>query len=149
MVQDSGTAALTYSNVRGGWPGTGNVDADPLFAGGGSRPYSLRAGSPCVDSGDPAFASVPCAKDLIGACRVWDGNGDAVARVDMGAYEFGSLLGDIDGDCVIGAGDLRVLMKHFNTAAGATYAQGDIDGDSDVDGIDLHLLLAVLGWRCP
>jgi hypothetical protein len=28
----SGTLAVTYSCVQGGWTGTGNLDADPLFA---------------------------------------------------------------------------------------------------------------------
>ena len=29
---DSSTTVITYSDVQGGWPGEGNIDADPLFA---------------------------------------------------------------------------------------------------------------------
>ena len=28
----TGTPVITYSNIQGGWPGEGNIDADPLFA---------------------------------------------------------------------------------------------------------------------
>ncbi|MCU0914786.1 MAG: hypothetical protein MUC88_09510 [Planctomycetes bacterium] len=68
-VSITGTpAAVTYSDIQGGWPGRGNLSADPQFAGD----YHLKstagrwdpvAGtwvrddltSPCIDSGDPAL----------------------------------------------------------------------------------------------
>jgi hypothetical protein len=148
VLLDSGAASVSHSLVQGGWPGAGNVDADPLFLGQGPRPYSLQSGSPCIDTGDPGFAS-PCAHDLIGACRVWDGDGDSLVRVDMGAYEHGSLLGDLDGDCTVGADDLALLKLHLPTSAGATPAQGDLDGDGDVDVVDLQQLVWALGSSCP
>lgn len=43
------TVNISYSDVESGWPGTGNIDADPLFAGEGD--YHLTAGSPCIDVG--------------------------------------------------------------------------------------------------
>jgi len=60
----------TYSDVEGGWPGEGNIDADPLFV---SVPddLHLRHGSPCIDAGDPASAL--------------DGDG---TRADMGAFPY-------------------------------------------------------------
>jgi len=52
---------VSYSAIEGGWEGTGNTDADPLFAGGALCDYYLgqvaagqAANSPCVDAGDPA-----------------------------------------------------------------------------------------------
>lgn len=62
--------SVTYSNIQGGWPGEGNIDADPLFADPSNGDYHLKSqagrwesGSlswvidevtnPCIDAGDP------------------------------------------------------------------------------------------------
>jgi hypothetical protein len=50
----AGTTTVTYSDVQGGWPGTGNTDADPLWTFPGIMGYSLLPGSPCINTGDPA-----------------------------------------------------------------------------------------------
>ena len=69
----------------------GNLSTDPLFVHGpfGDVPgdYHLQETSPLVDAGDTAAPSLP-ATDLDGNARVFDGNFDGDARVDMGAYEF-------------------------------------------------------------
>jgi hypothetical protein len=79
-------ATATYSNIQGGYPGTGNIDADPLFADAAGTDYRLQLGSPCIDAGDPA--SAPTGTDLVGNPRLLDGDLDLVRLVDMGAYEF-------------------------------------------------------------
>src|SRR6185436_19277844 len=38
----------------GGWPGVGNIDADPRFWNAAASDFHLQATSPCVDAGDPA-----------------------------------------------------------------------------------------------
>jgi len=38
-----GSPLVTYSCVQGGWPGVGNVDADPLFTGGPSGAWTSDA----------------------------------------------------------------------------------------------------------
>ncbi|MGD8451194.1 MAG: right-handed parallel beta-helix repeat-containing protein [Phycisphaerae bacterium] len=55
----SGTPAVTYCDVQGGWPGGGNIDADPLFLAGPVGYFYLShtaAGqpfdSPCIDGGN-------------------------------------------------------------------------------------------------
>jgi len=50
----AGTTTVTYSDVEGGWPGTGNIDADPLWTFPLFQDYSLLPGSPCINTGDPA-----------------------------------------------------------------------------------------------
>jgi len=71
-IHDStSSASVAYSNVEGGWPGTGNIDTNPLFFCHCYSDVYLRDSSPCIDSGDPSFPLDP------------DGT-----RADMGAYYF-------------------------------------------------------------
>ena len=43
--------SVTYSDVEGGYPGEGNINADPLFADQANGDYHLSLESPCIDSG--------------------------------------------------------------------------------------------------
>jgi hypothetical protein len=45
---------VTYSDVERGYPGEGNIDADPMFVDPDSSDYHLSNGSPCIDSGTDA-----------------------------------------------------------------------------------------------
>jgi hypothetical protein len=46
----SSTVTVNYNDIQGGYPGTGNINLDPLFGGNN---YFLTSGSPCIDAGDP------------------------------------------------------------------------------------------------
>lgn len=74
-----------YSNIEGGWFGTGNIDAEPAFMDPGAFDYHLRLASPCVDAGTDAGAPD---HDLDGDSRPLHGDGDGIALVDMGVDEF-------------------------------------------------------------
>ena len=88
-------------DVEGGWPGTGNIDADPLFADFSVGDYHLNWDSPCRDSGDSTVPDLP-AEDFEGDPRLANG------AVDMGADEFHAHLYHI-GDIVPGSlVDLKV-----------------------------------------
>jgi len=59
---NSGSATATYSDIQGGWTGTGNIDADPLFADPANGDFHLSwanfpipdvTKSPCIDAGNP------------------------------------------------------------------------------------------------
>jgi len=76
----SGSVTVSYSDVQGGYAGTGNLDMDPLFVSSSAQDYHLQPGSPCIDAGDPLGAP---ADDLDGALR------DALP--DMGADEWTNL----------------------------------------------------------
>jgi hypothetical protein len=57
---------------------------DGGFADAADGDYHLRPGSPLLDAGDPATAQ---GLDLDGNPLVADGNGDGIARRDLGAFE--------------------------------------------------------------
>jgi hypothetical protein len=61
FVKSGNAPAVTYSNVQGGYPGTGNIDNDPRFTPGPLGDYYLShiasgqaEDSPCIDAGNPA-----------------------------------------------------------------------------------------------
>ena len=62
----------TYCDIQGGWHGTGNIDADPLFVDPTLGDYNLQWPSPCIDSGNP----------------YWVYNDPDGTRADMGAYYY-------------------------------------------------------------
>jgi parallel beta-helix repeat protein len=66
-------------------PGEGNISADPLFIDLVNNDYHLQAGSPCIDAGNSTGAP---STDFDGNPRPIDGDGDGIAVVDMGAFEY-------------------------------------------------------------
>lgn len=100
---------LLYNNIEG-LTGTGiygevnemegNFDFDPLFDPEGEHECALSQYSMCIDHGVNMVMDVfPLPEtDILGNQRIWDGDNDEVAFVDMGAYEYGSSpLGTEDG----------------------------------------------------
>jgi hypothetical protein len=77
----SAASIVTYSDVQGGWTGTGNINADPMFADALNGDYRLLAGSPCIDTGNDAAVPPGVTTDLDGNPRIQG------ACVDMGAFE--------------------------------------------------------------
>jgi hypothetical protein len=71
---------VTYSDVQGGFPGTGNIDADPLWADPANDDFHLTWDSPCRNTGDNNSVTEPY--DFEGDPRIWD------STVDMGVDEF-------------------------------------------------------------
>jgi hypothetical protein len=69
-----------YSDVRGGWPGEGNIDSPPIFANRTGGDYSLSDFSPCIGRGNRAMA---IGADLRGQVRPQP----AGTAPDMGAFE--------------------------------------------------------------
>jgi predicted outer membrane repeat protein len=84
------TITVTYSDVKGGFPGEGNIDVDPLFADPDNGDYHLKSqagrwdpisqswvidqiSSSCIDAGDPGT--------LAGLERFPNGG-----RINIGAY---------------------------------------------------------------
>lgn len=86
---------VTYSVVAGGYPGTGNLDVDPLL----NPDLTLRLGSPAIDAGR-CGSDVPTT-DILRLPR-WDIAGIANPKggrgADIGAYEFQGRLANGDSD---------------------------------------------------
>ncbi len=94
LVPDT-SYTVTYSLIRNGFSGIGNIETQPLFVGTGANPYALQAGSPGIDAG--RNANVPTlgavTMDILQVHRGVDGDrlgaatGDG-SEYDMGAYEY-------------------------------------------------------------
>jgi len=69
------SATLAYSCFQGGFPGSGNIAAWPVFVGSGSGDYRLQNGSPCIDGGTDTGRPFNGAAPDIGA---WEAPGDYV-----------------------------------------------------------------------
>ena len=138
----SGDPVVTFSDIRGGWPGEGNIDADPLFVDPDNGDLHLLPGSPVIDAGDNTAVPAGVLADLDGRSRFWDdpdtpdtGNGTPPI-VDVGAYEFGSMTcADEDGDgkvtlchCPSGDPDKARTITVGVAASAAHLAHGDLCG---------------------
>jgi len=86
QIEGTLAAAVTYSDVQGGYAGAGNINADPMFLAPGD--YHIFLASPCVDVANPVGAP---ADDIDGDVRPQG------AGYDIGADEN---LPDDDGDGV-------------------------------------------------
>jgi len=68
---NGGYFSAQYSDIEGGYSGTGNINADPVFSTHPDSAYHLTGSSPCIDTGDPNSPLDP------------DGT-----RADMGAFPY-------------------------------------------------------------
>jgi len=141
---NGGVPMVTFSNIQGGFEGTGNVNADPLFVDAdgaddivGTPDDDLRLQSclsPCFNRGDNAAIPAGTTTDLDGNPRLSN------LTVDMGAYELpddGSPDDDGDGfpnDCDQCPDDSK---KTEPAVCGCGVADTDSDGDLVADCVDL------------
>ena len=73
-IDETGTVTVTYSDVEGGWSGTGNISDDPQLLG-----VHLTGTSPCIDAGTATDAP---AEDIDEETR------PQATGIDMGADEY-------------------------------------------------------------
>ena len=71
-----------------------NFSQDPAFINADQGDFHLQATSPCIDSGDNNAPLRP-ARDFEGTIRPLDGDEDSQAIIDIGAFEFKSLVLDV------------------------------------------------------
>jgi parallel beta-helix repeat protein/predicted outer membrane repeat protein len=90
----TGSPVVTYCDVKGGFIGLGNIDADPLFVDAAGGDYHLLVGSPCIDVGTDdtvTYPSIPI-DDIDGNARPTTGTG-----IDIGSDETSGIDNDGDG----------------------------------------------------
>ncbi len=146
---------VTYSDVQGGWTGTGNISTDPQFTRLGTRnlegewidgDYRLKTGSPAIDAGSsaalPADAFDLDADGDVAEPLVYDLDNDIRVegtRVDMGAYEqLGKQPAPIPAVALtVSVGDSYVTLHRDPSASSASntfIATVDVDIDLSFQG---------------
>jgi hypothetical protein len=143
-----GTVTVTYSDVEGGFDGTGNIDADPLFSDAPNGDFTLDCVSPCIDAGNPAGtdmgafeatclpATVTVSGTVTSNCNgalagvtvdLMDGSGDFyTTHTDVsGAFTFASLASDPD------TGEISITVPLGYQAGTPTGGEASIVLDAD------------------
>jgi hypothetical protein len=151
-----GSAAnVAYSDVQWGWPGPGNINADPLCADPANGDLRLLPGSPCIDAGDNTAVPDGIVTDLDGNPRFHNdhgspdtGNPDGINPiVDMGAFEFQGMSPGCPWDCgdsngEVGINDFLVMLSDWGGG-------GPCDFDGGGVGITDFLDLLAFWGPCP
>ena len=155
-----GAVTAEYSNIEGGLPGAGNIDAAPIYQPGSLR---LASGSPGVDAGSvgliPADAldldgdgdtTEPLPADLDGLARRSNdpaspdtGSGPAPIP-DMGAYELQGCPADFDGDSQLTLFDFLAFQNAFD----AGDPRADFDGDGELTLFDFLAFQSAFDAGC-
>jgi hypothetical protein len=140
--------------------GIGEEFLGPLADNGGpTKTHALLAGSPAIDAGDPNFDPAdpdgdPLTDDALpydqrGAPfgRVFDGNSNGVAQVDIGAYELQpqSILGDYNLNGAVDAADYVVWRKTLGTSVSPPFVGADGSGNGQVGAEDHNVWRAHFG----
>jgi len=144
-----GSAIVTYCDVQGGWPGVGNIDADPLFVdpdGPDDDPntwedndFHLAADSPCIDAG--CNWAVP--QDSVDL----DGDGRTTEYTPLDLDGEGRFFDDPDtADTGCGCPPVVDMGAYESGGTGPQPCPGDLDCDRVVGHSDLGILLA--DWGC-
>jgi hypothetical protein len=124
-----GDCAVAYSDVQGGWAGTGNIDADPMFVDAVGGDYHLLGDSPAIDAGDPTS---DCGNEP------WP-NG---FRVNMGVY--GNTAEAAASR--VGFDDLATLAAHWLTDEPLVDIAPQPDGDGIANFLDFAALADYWLW---
>jgi hypothetical protein len=148
--------AVTFSNVRFGYPGTGNIDTSPLWEDPGNDDLHLATYSPCIDAGKSTAVPPGVTTDLDGKARIADefrapdcpqdpGACGEPPLVDMGAYEYQPCPGDcnptVDRD--VNSRDLLALLAQWGREGTSCDFNGGGVGVQDV-------LIMLAHWGpCP
>jgi hypothetical protein len=155
-----GIPTVTYSDVQGGWPGLGNIDADPCFADANNGDYHLKSqagrwdansqswikdyvSSPCIDAGNPGCPLGQEPNDLNNV------------RINMGAYggtaeaskspANGRNIADLTNDWAVDYNDLKVFVSYWLETGECI--PSDFDRSRSVDFNDYSIFALQLSYK--
>ena len=171
QVESGSSANVSFSNVQGGFAGTGNMNTDPLFenavggdgvAGTLDDDLRVQASSPMIDAGNNDVVPAddldidgdgdlvePLPLDLRMMFRFADnpdvpdaGNGIGPI-VDIGAIEFSAiLLGDVNLDGLVNLLDIGPFIERLSD--GTFQAEADTNQDGIVNLLDVGPFVEIL-----
>jgi len=109
----------------------------------------LTENSPCIDAGTPDTTGLNLPPwDILGNQRIWDGDGDEIAIIDMGAYEYGAPPYTGIDDRVVSESKTRSFLHNypnpFSPQTAAQYYTEPLRGWTPRRG-----RVYSVGWRWP
>ncbi|MCP3902625.1 MAG: hypothetical protein GY715_03230 [Planctomycetes bacterium] len=141
-----------FSDVQGGWPGTANLNINPMFIdpdGPDNTPgtlddnFRVPAGSPVIGAGNDFF--IPPGADIFDL----DGNPRVVGTVDMGCYELPgpppACPADLNGNGDVDFADILVVIGAWGCV---TCPDEDLNNNGTVDFADILFIIGMWG-PCP
>ncbi|MHC4184374.1 MAG: right-handed parallel beta-helix repeat-containing protein [Planctomycetota bacterium] len=156
-----GPAPVTYSNVKGGWLGLGNIDVDPCFVDSNASDYHLKSEgwrwdilteqwtwddvtSRCIDAGNPGAGlgsealtlSVDPLNRFGRNLRINMGAHGGTQEASMPPYGW-ALLPDLTNDGLVDSADLAHWVQYWLSNGGEWPA--DLDRNGTVDMLDFAL----------
>jgi len=144
-VSQGSDPMISWSDVRWGYVGEGNIDTDPLFVSGGGIDYCLSqvvagqiSDSPCVDAGSMSAAlsciTLPYGERCMDLMNTRSDGGNDVGRVDMGYHRPASFPVSAGLACWPGSGTLPFTCTMLaNLGSGSGSQTRRVAGRIDVD----------------
>ncbi len=146
---DSSNITITYSNIEDAWPGEGNIDTDPCFAGPGYRDpngtpenahddfwvdgdYHLKSQAGRWDASEGRWMTDDVTSPCIDA-------GDPMSPIGLEPFPNGGIVN-------MGAygGTAEASKSYFGELPCETIVAGDVNGDCEVNFSDLYIM--ALHW---
>ncbi len=149
---DSSSPTVKYCDIQGNpvYPGEGNINSDPDFYAPDVNNFHLTPNdSPCIDAGNPDFRPEPNETDIDGEERIFDGDENGTAVVDMGADEYYWSPADFDANEIVNFVDFALFASAWGTTpADANYNDTYDLADNDIiDNNDLDLFCQDWLWQ--
>ena len=127
---------FNYTNAEDVWPGTGNINLDPLFVDADNSIFTLSQSSPCIDAGTADT-------DMDGSDDMENYTGTAP---DMGRFEFEEsgcgIFGDINMD---GNVDILDIINMTNCIlSNCSDPCADLNVDNTINILDIINLVNII-----
>jgi len=142
-ISGEGTVTVEYSDVQGGWTGTGNINVDPLFVNTAVVPdgFQLQPTSECIDSGTSEGAPL---YDFNSVPRPQPPGG----KFDIGCFEwaeFPKITVEVNGERFL-SGDLLAPSKVNTVRINATSGVPIVIVGMFLDGVPVTGITGSAPW---